>query len=295
MKIEIGTGPDNWGVWFPDDPKQTPWQRYLDEVVEAGYGITELGPYGYMPTDVDTLRGELERRNLRLEAGFTFKDLSNPDLWDEMVAETTGACELASKFGAKFHMLIEVPYTDLFTGKQLQPAELDDDGWKRLIDHTTRLGELTRERFGVKSVLHPHTDTHVKTTEQMERFLEDTDTNIVDIVLDTGHHAYHDGNPVEFMRKWHHRIPYLHIKSVDADVREKMNREGFSFAEAVGIDMFCELSRGVVDFNAFADVLKDVDYEGVAIVEQDMYPAPFDKPLPIATRNREFLRKVGLG
>jgi inosose dehydratase len=183
----------------------------------------------------------------------------------------------------------------LFTGKPLRAAELDDDGWKRLIDHTTRLGELTRERFGVKSVLHPHTDTHVQTTEQMERFLEDTDTNAVDIVLDTGHHAYRDGDPVEFMRKWHHRIPYLHIKSVDADIREKMRQEGWAFAEAVGKDMFCELSRGVVDFNAFADVLKEIDYEGVAIVEQDMYPAPFDKPLPIATRNRQFLRKVGLG
>src|ERR1039458_3708578 len=33
MDIKIGTAPDNSGVWFPNDPKQTPWQRYLDEVV----------------------------------------------------------------------------------------------------------------------------------------------------------------------------------------------------------------------------------------------------------------------
>ena len=32
-----------------------------------------------------------------------------------------------------------------------------------------------------------------------------------------------------------------------------------------------------------------------AIVEQDMYPAPFDKPLPIARRNREFLRQREIG
>ncbi|MEN0103718.1 MAG: 2-keto-myo-inositol dehydratase, partial [Curtobacterium sp.] len=24
--IRIGTAPDSWGVWFPDDPKQVPWQ-----------------------------------------------------------------------------------------------------------------------------------------------------------------------------------------------------------------------------------------------------------------------------
>jgi len=295
MKVEIGTGPDNWGVWFPDDPKQIPWQRYLDEVVEAGYEITELGPFGYMPTDVQTLRGELEKRNLRLEAGFTFKDFSNPDCWAEAEAETIGACELASALGAKHHMLIELPYTDLFTGKELQPAELDDDGWKRLIDTTSRLGELVRDRFGMKAILHPHTDTHVENTEQMERYLEETDSSVVDYVLDTGHHAYRDGDPVAFMRKWHHRIPYLHIKSVDADVREKMRQDGMSFADAVGIDMFCELSRGAVDFKAFAEVLREIDYEGVAIVEQDMYPAPFDKPLPIAKRNRQYLRDSGIG
>ncbi len=30
-------------------------------------------------------------------------------------------------------------------------------------------------------------------------------------------------------------------------------------------------------------------------VEQDVYPAPFDKPLPIAWRTRDSLRGLGLG
>ena len=37
MNVRIGSAPDNWGVWFPDDPKQTPWHRFLDEMVEAEY------------------------------------------------------------------------------------------------------------------------------------------------------------------------------------------------------------------------------------------------------------------
>ena len=59
--------------------------------------------------------------------------------------------------------------------------------------------------------------------------------------------------------------------------------------------MFCELQRGAVDFVAFRDVLRDIDYDGWAIVEQDMYPASFDKPLPIAKRNRDYLRELDLG
>ncbi len=51
-KLHLGTAPDSWGVWNPgDDPLQTPWQRYLDEVQQAGYQYSELGPFGYVPTD----------------------------------------------------------------------------------------------------------------------------------------------------------------------------------------------------------------------------------------------------
>ena len=35
-RIRVGSAPDSWGVWFPDDPQQTPWHRFLDEVAEAG-------------------------------------------------------------------------------------------------------------------------------------------------------------------------------------------------------------------------------------------------------------------
>ena len=71
-RIRVGSAPDSWGVWFPDDPQQVPWQRFLDEVAEAGYSWIELGPYGYLPTDPAKLavvrRLVLTRRRaLRLE------------------------------------------------------------------------------------------------------------------------------------------------------------------------------------------------------------------------------------
>ena len=65
--------------------------------------------------------------------------------------------------------------------------------------------------------------------------------------------------------------------------------------EAVGMDMFCEPSKGAVDFIAFRDLLREIDFEGFGVVEQDMYPAPFDKPLPIAKRTREYLKEIGIG
>ena len=37
MQVHVGSAPDSWGVWFPADEKQTPWERCLDEIAEAGY------------------------------------------------------------------------------------------------------------------------------------------------------------------------------------------------------------------------------------------------------------------
>ena len=78
MKVEVGSAPDSWGVWFPNDPRQTPWERFLDEISEAGYEWTELGPYGYLPSDLKTLRPELERRGLKVTGSFVMGDLAKP-------------------------------------------------------------------------------------------------------------------------------------------------------------------------------------------------------------------------
>ena len=134
-----------------------------------------------------------------------------------------------------------------------------------------------------------------KYPEDLERFLADTDPDLVSLCLDTGHFAYRYGDPVDFMRKHHERIPYLHLKSVDAVKRDEVNKGDITFAHAVGQDMFVEPHQGIVVFDAFRDVLEEVNYEGFGIVEQDMYPAPFDKPLPIAKRTRAYLREIGIG
>ena len=57
--------------------------------------------------------------------------------------------------------------------------------------------------------------------------------------------------------------------------------------------MFVEPARGVPDFLEVRNALAEVGYEGFAIVEQDMYPAPFDKPFPIAKRTRVQRSLVG--
>ena len=294
MSVKIGSAPDSWGVWFPDDPKQVPWSRCLDEIAEAGYEYTELGPFGYLPKDFATVKQELERRNLKCVGGFVMRPLEDPEAWPDIEREVLGAGEILAALGAPFLVLIDDCYSNLWTGETITSKTLNDDAWKRLIDATHRAARLAR-KTGVQVVYHPHAETHVEYEDQIERFLSQTDPSLVSMCLDTGHHAYRGGDPIEFMRKHHERIKYLHLKSVDGPKQKEVEEKGIPFATAVGQDMFCEPAKGVVDFVAFGKLLGDLNYDGYATVEQDMYPCPFDKPLPIARRTRIYLREIGIG
>ena len=296
MGIKIGIGPDSWGVWFPDQPAQVPWKRFLDEVVEAGYAWIEAGPYGYLPTDMQTLRKELDRRELNVTATTVEKGhLDDPSDWTQIEKEALRVGELGASLGAKYLVLIDEGYIDLLSGRQVAAPELDDSGWKRLVEATNRVGEIVRERFDLLLTFHPNAETHVETEEQIEALLDQTDPNLVSLCLDTGHLAYTGGEPVSFMRKHHERIPYLHLKDVDGDKLKRVKAEKMPMVEAVAMGVFCEPTEGVVDFEALVGVLREIGYDGWATVEQDMYQPPMDEPLPIAKRTRAYLRETGLG
>ena len=292
--LKVGNCPDSWGVWFAENPRQTPWTRFLDEVTEAGFEWIEVGPLGYLPTDPAILKPEIDRRGLKVSATMLMAHMEDDDALDQIEVQMEVGGPLLTALGAQFIGVIDGPYTNMESGDLDRPRRLEGDAWKRLIANTNKASELLRDRYGFEMVFHPHTDTHVEYDEQMEALLDETDPS-VSMVLDTGHHAFRGGDPVDFMRRHHERIPYLHIKNVDADVTRKVEAEGISMVDAVAMGAFVEPSTGIVDFEAFLRVLREVGYTGIVMVEQDMYPVPFDRPLPIAKRTREYLREVGYG
>jgi inosose dehydratase len=292
MNVRVGSAPDSWGIWFPEDPKQVEWTRFLDEVAQAGYRWIELGPYGYLPPERARLSDELARRELRPAGTFVSFDLEDSDGWAVAEPEVTATCDLLRDLGAPNLILIDGIYTDLHTGELRCPRELDDAGWKQLVRSTEQVVEVAGEH-GLEVAFHPHADTHVERAAQIERLLEDVPG--LSLCLDVGHFAYSDGgDPVEFFRRHHARVKHLHLKSVDPEVAERVRREQIPFARAVAAGMFVEPSKGVVDFVALRDALEQTGYDGFAIAEQDMYPTSFDRPLPIARRTFAYFQELGL-
>ena len=294
MAVILGNSPESWGIFGPDNPDQVPWDRCLDEIAEAGYECVELGPYGYLPTDPGVLGAELDKRGLKLAASTFVTPLEDVDAWPEHEAKAERAGRLAVSLGAEFLVVVGSIYSDGHPSPFTGEAKLSPERWSQLVETTSRLGELVRERFGLRLTFHPCADSHVEYEDQIEALLDQTDPDLVSLCLDTGHHAYRRGDPAAFMRRHHDRIPYVHVKTVDAKVLDRAVRESLTIADAVKLGVFCEPYLGSVDFGAFADVLREVDYHGIALVEQDIYRPPADVPLGIAKRAREYFLQAGV-
>jgi inosose dehydratase len=288
-RLRLGSCPDSWGVWFADDPAQTPWHRFLDELAEAGYRWLELGPYGYLPADPARLRDEVDRRGLAVSGQAVFGAMHDPDRWDDDLRDARQVAELVTAMGAGHVVLLPADAGP-------NPPELDAGRWRTLVERTSELGRILHEEYGVAAVFHPHADSHVGTQPQIERFLADTDPAHVNLCLDTGHVAYYGGSNLELIERYPDRIGYLHLKQADPAVLEQVRAEGLSFAEAVRRGAMCEPPKGEPDYEALLDAVdRHLDADLFAIVEQDLYPCDPDVPLPIAARTCQYLRELGVG
>jgi len=294
-KLRLGTAPDSWGVWFPDNPAQVPWDRFLDEAARAGYEWIELGPYGYLPTDPAQLRDELDRRGLKLSGGAVFAGLHHgPDALKQAVEDCRTEARLLTALGARHLVLLPEGYTEL-DGSLNQPVDLTPEQWRDLTTGMDTLARTLHNEFDVELVFHPHADRNRSTQPRVERFLTDTDPEHVQLCLDTGHIAYCGGDNLEIIRAFPERIGYVHLKQVDPAVLTQVKEQGLAFAQAVALGAMIEPPNGVPDMPPLLDELGRLDVDLFAIVEQDLYPCDPDTPLPIATRTARYLGGCGIG
>lgn len=294
-KLIIGTAPDSWGVWFPDDPKQTPWERFLDEVAESGYKWIELGPYGYLPTDPSRLADELKARDLKVSAGTVFTAFHRGvDQWDIAWEPARKVAELTAAMDGEHIVVIPAMWRDDVTGEAVENGELTVEQWDDLFNGHNRLGKVLSEEYGLQQQFHSHADSHVCVQPDIERFLQNTDPQLVTLCLDTGHAEYGGASSVDLIEKYPERIGYLHLKQIDPEVLKTVREQNMTWAAANLAGVMIEPPNGLPDLSKVIDAVEKLDKPIFGIVEQDMYPvADFGVPMPIAKRTCSYLLSCG--
>ena len=170
---------------------------------------------------------------------------------------------------------------------------LTDDEWEIFAEGANRIASEVKKQTGLRTVFHHHCGGYVETPVEIEKLMSLTDLKLLGLVLDMGHYKFGGGDPLEALKKYAQRIWHVHFKDCDAFVAQKSRIEGWDYFKSVREGVFCELGKGNVDFQAIYEELKEQNYNGWIVVEQDVLPG-MGNPKMCAKRNREYLKSLGL-
>jgi len=299
--IKVANAPCSWGVLEFESKSASPgYAQVLDEMAAAGYSGTELGDWGFMPTDPAVLRAELDRRSLALLGAFVTVRLVQPATYNAARETALGTAQLLAAVessNSAFIVLSDEPMADPVRAKMAgrigKAHALTARQWDSAAGGVEEIARAVRDETGLDTVFHHHCAGHVETAGEIHELLERCDPALVGLCLDSGHATYAGASPLELLARYRQRIRHVHLKDCEPRVADAARREEWDYQTALRRGVFCELGRGSVDFPALVHELAGQGYSGWVVVEQDVLPA-MGAPFESARRNREFLSRIGL-
>lgn len=304
--VRIGNAPCSWGTLENQESSPIGFGQMLDELKAAGYVGSELGDWGFMPTDGAALKHEFDVRGLTLTGAYVPIAFARADAHAEGVERAVRTAQLlaaaADPSAPPFLVLADdackVPARSASAGRIGHREMLDESGWRTFAAGVEAAARAVRERTGLRSVFHPHCAGYVETPQEITCLLALTDPDVVGIVFDTGHYMYGAGRSdgadvVDALERFADRIDYVHLKDCSPHVAAHARAAGWDFLTAVRNGLFCELGQGGVPYAAVVDWLRASGYDGFVTVEQDVLPG-MGAPYSSAVRSREYLRSLGL-
>lgn len=294
MGLRVANGPVSWGVDVPDKPGAPPWEEVFSEISEAGYKWCELGPVGYLPNDDDRVRAELEARGLGVAGSYVFEPLHDPGRHDRIADVTHATCRRIAGLGGSYLVVIDMVSDErgATAGRSAAAPRLDGQPYDALLRGLRQSASIAGEH-GLTPVLHPHAGSYIEFEDEIERVLDDTADDGLQLCIDTGHFAYAGVDPVRFLAEHRDRTPYLHFKDIDPIVLQKVVSDAVAFFDAVSLGVFCPVGQGMVDFNALAAELRN-GFDGPGTIEQDRDFRSPTTPLEDAKASLDYVRGLGL-
>ena len=258
--------PDSWGVLdYPGPSWEQSYEKMLDEMVEAGYTGTELGPYGFFPTDPAVLKPQLEKRKLKLLGSFVPVKMTDPVAGKAAIERIRKVGDLLATLKAPFLVMADdqSPERSAFSGRVYDKAcpTLTAQQWKH-VGNIVADAEKVAQEFGLDLVFHPHVATYVETPEECERFFDATSHTKIGLCLDTGHCVYGHGDSVKEAEKYKDQLRFVHIKDCNLKVLEEARRNRWTFEEAIEHKVFTVIGKGNIDFPAFFRTVIKNGYSG---------------------------------
>ncbi|RIK29136.1 MAG: xylose isomerase [Anaerolineae bacterium] len=298
--IKVANAPCSWGVLeFDLEGEAAGYAQVLDEIAATGYAGTELGDWGFMPTDPKQLRQEIHSRGLTLLGAFVpvmLKD-RNAHVPGIETAVRTARLMAEAEGDTPFIVLADdngkVPSRTQNAGRVTPEMGLSDSEWKVFAEGAEKVAEAVKKETGLRTVFHHHCAGYVERPIEVDVLMKSTDPSLLGLCFDTGHYRFGGGDPLSGLHTYKDRIWHVHFKDCHPQIAAQSRAEKWDYFTSVRNGIFCELGKGEIDFPRIAAELEKIGYNGWVVVEQDVLPG-MGKPRESAQRNRDYLASIGL-
>ena len=287
-KVKLAMAPIGWtNDDMPDLGSENTFQQCISEMALAGYAGSEVG--NKYPVDPEVLKPYLDVRGLTICNQWFSSFLASKPL-AEVEKDFRKQLDFLKKVGAEVIGPSEQTRScqgqdiSVFSGK----AVFNSEEFKGLTSGMDHLGKIAREE-GMKLAFHHHMGTSVQTIEETERFLNDTNSDYVYLLYDSGHFAFSEEDPVAALKKFISRVGHVHLKDLRTNVFAEVKKADSSFLDAVRAGVFTVPGDGSIDFPSIFNILEENNYEGWMVVEAEQDPAKAN-PFVYAKMARDYIR-----
>ena len=289
-KVKLGIAPIAWtNDDMPELGAENTFEQCISEMALAGFKGTEVG--NKYPKDVKVLKKALELRGMEIASEWFSAYLTTKPYEETEKAFITHR-DFLHEMGAKVIVVSEQGHS--IQGKMEIPIfknkpSFTEEEWEKLSTGLDKLGKLAKER-DMKLVYHHHMGTGVQTTEEIDRLMEITDSELVYLLYDIGHLVYSGEEPIEVLNKYIDRIKHVHLKDVRKNVINLVKEKDMSFLQSVKSGAFTVPGDGDIDFEHIFKILAENNYEGWLLVEAEQDPEKAN-PCEYAMKARKYIKE----
>ncbi|WP_342045798.1 myo-inosose-2 dehydratase [Bacillus sp. OTU530] len=275
LPFHLGIHPINWvGEDVLEHGDHYSYEQVMSEIASLGFKGTEVSRK--FPKNAKELQDALSKYNLQLTTQWKSVLFSEANNHKQELEAYRHHVEFLKQFGCKVVSTAEIGGSILNQDPRRGQDEtdvirLDNDGWKYMVEGLNKAGEICREN-GMYLVYHHHAGTVVEQPEEIDRLMEMSDPNLVHLLFDTGHGYYGGNDPLTLLKKYYHRIKYIHLKDVRQEILVEALQNKYSIRECISKGMFTVPGDGCLDFKPIFSELLDRGYDGWALIEGEQDP-----------------------
>jgi sugar phosphate isomerase/epimerase len=260
------------------------WERILDATADAGLDGIEIT---FAPGDWHTalqaygsaqgFAAAVRDRGLAVCSGYLstripgterHADLANPADHSQLVELASGYAEFLRACDADV-MVASLPLRA--SADASPPVFVDMKLAELMADALNRMGAAAL-RHGVRLALHPESFSMLRNSRDADLFMLLTDPTYVGLCPDTAQFTVAGSDPIEIVARHRDRLLLTHWKDATGPAPAGVPIDDTIFDRQ--IQWFAAVGEGVVDWQRWARLLRDLHYTGWAVFELDAASDP---------------------